>query len=191
MTNRVSTFTQQQLLEVLLTKKQAEKLMTEYKEIANVFSAPNCEIKKLLGISESKSQKLAMLLELVKRGGGKELSTETVEGKIKKLAVDYEHEDREYIFALFLDAKNNIIADEVISYGGQSGAFMDIPVFYRKAVRLNAYSVVLAHNHPDGSLRASREDIALTENIRQGLKVLGIRLKNHYVLANGEFIPVP
>lgn len=165
--------------------------MTEYKEIANVFSAPNCEIKKLLGISESKSQKLAMLLELVKRGGGKELSTETVEGKIKKLAVDYEHEDREYIFALFLDAKNNIIADEVISYGGQSGAFMDIPVFYRKAVRLNAYSVVLAHNHPDGSLRASREDIALTENIRQGLKVLGIRLKNHYVLANGEFIPVP
>lgn len=191
MLSRVSSLTEQQLLEVLLTEKQAERLMDQYNGMENVFSAPTCEVKKLLGISDSKSQKLAMLLELIKRGGKRQLSTETIEGKIKRLAMDYQHEDREYIFALFLDAKNKIIADEVISYGGQSGAYMDIPVFYRKAVRLNAYSVVLAHNHPDGSLYASREDISLTENVRQGLKVLGIRLKNHYVLANGEFIPVP
>ena len=84
-----------------------------------------------------------------------------------------------------------MLDDEVISYGGQSGAYMDVSVFYRKAVRLNAHSVVLVHNHPDGSPFASREDVALTEHLRQGLKLLGIGLLGHYIAAGGTLTQVP
>ena len=98
--------------------------------------------------------------------------------------------DREQICALFLDAGERVIDEEVLSYGGQDGAFLDIPVFYRKAVRLNAYSVVLVHNHPDGAQCASGEDEALTEHVRRGLKLLGIELKAHFIAANGELIEI-
>ncbi|NLV82153.1 MAG: DNA repair protein RadC [Synergistaceae bacterium] len=154
--------------------------------------ASAAELMQEKGLKEAKVTTLLTVIELGKRISLINFSKRnTWKKKLNEIAQDTKFLDRENIFALFLDAKDRVIEEETISYGGQSGAYMDIPVFYRKAVRLNAFSVLLVHNHPDGSLYASREDIALTENIRQGLKILGIRLKGHYIAANGDLTQVP
>ena len=83
-----------------------------------------------------------------------------------------------------------LIDEAELSYGGMAGAYLDLPVFFRRAVRAGAYGVVLVHNHPDGSRFASRDDERLTEHVRRALGVLGIKLKRHYIAAGGELFPV-
>lgn len=110
--------------------------------------------------------------------------------RVKEIANATRFMDREQIYAIFVDSKGKVIDDEVVSYGGNAGAYMDISLFYRRAVRLNANSVILVHNHPDGLQFASKEDVDLTEHIKQGLNVLGIKLKGHYIAANGTLTQV-
>ena len=105
-------------------------------------------------------------------------------------ALGTKYMERECIFAFFLNAKDRVLGESVLSYGGISGAYLDMPVFFRQAVRVTAAKVIVLHNHPDGCQRPSREDIALTEHIEQGLRFLGMQLKGHYIAAAGGLFPV-
>lgn len=150
------------------------------------------ELMREKGLSSSKVSTLMAVAELGNRIAA--LSTgkrDSWKAGLEKFARDTRFCDREMISAFFLDASDRVIEEEKISYGGRTGAYLDIPVFYRKAVRLNAYGVVLVHNHPDGSHSASREDTSITEHIRKGLDVLGIRLIGHYIAAGGVLAQVP
>ena len=89
--------------------------------------------------------------------------------------------------ALFLDPKERCLDEQVVSYGGLDGAFVDLRFLWRRAVRLDAARVVLWHNHPCGDPRLSEEDRVLTKHCRECLRFLGIELAGHYVLAGGAF----
>lgn len=167
-------------------------ILQEWGGLSGLCRASPSELMERRGLKAAKAATLAAVLELGKRiallnSAGRE----TWKNKIERIAHDTRFSDRENIFAVFLDARDRVIEDETVSYGGQNGAFLDVPVFFRKAVRLDARSVVLVHNHPDGSKCASREDIALTEHVRQGLKILGMSLKGHYIAADGTLVQVP
>lgn len=167
-------------------------ILSKFGGLEGLCRTSPAELMQEKGLKSAKVATLSAVIELGKRISQlKYESRESWEARLEKISQDKRFLDREKIFALYLDSKDNVIEEETISYGGQSGAYMDIPVFYRKAVRLNAYSVLLIHNHPDGSLAASREDVDLTGNIRQGLKLLGIRLKGHYIAAGGTHTMVP
>ncbi len=189
-----------ELLAILLRTGTKEKdilefsasLLKEWGGLEGLCRASPAELMQEKGIKEAKVATLAAVIELGKRIAIlKGQHRDTLNTRIEAIARDTKFADREQIFAIFLNGRDRVIEEETISYGGQNGAYLDIPVFYRKAVRLNAYGVVLVHNHPDGSLSASREDIALTDHIKQGLKMLGIKLKGHYIVANGLITQVP
>ena len=79
-----------------------------------------------------------------------------------------------------------MISKERVSYGGIEGAFLDVKYLFRKAVRLDARGMVLIHNHPNGTLRPSREDIMLTEFVERSLSVLDISFVGHFIAAWGN-----
>lgn len=167
-------------------------LLDRFGGLEGLCRASTSELMQEKGLKESKVATLAAVIELGKRIAVlKNAERSSWQQRAEAIALDTKFMDREQIFALFIDAKDRVIEEEIISYGGQSGAFMDIPVFYRKAVRLNASSLVLIHNHPDGTPYASREDICLTDNIRSGLELLGVKLIGHFVAANGLLTQVP
>ena len=153
------------------------------------------EAKELMsenGLSSSKVATLAAVIELGNRIAALgERDRDQWQTRLEKIAKDTRFCDRELIYAIFLDAGGKVIEEEKISFGGQSGAYLDIPVFYRKAVRMNAYGVVLVHNHPDGSCSASRGDIAITDHVKKGLDFLGVELVGHYIAAGGQLTQVP
>lgn len=189
-----------ELLAVLLRTGTRDKdvlefsayLLDEWGGLDGLCRAGPSELMQENGLKEAKTAVLAAVLELGKRIAAlKDRSMESWKAKIEEIARNTQFLDREQIFAVFLNAREQVIGHDTISYGGQSGAYLDIPVFYRKAVRLNAYGVVLVHNHPDGSLSASHEDIVLTDHIRKGLQMLGIKLKGHFISANGHLRQVP
>ena len=167
-------------------------LLERWGGLEGLCRADTTELMQEKGLKASKVATLAAVIEL-----GKRIALLNKEGRplwktrIESIALDTRFADREFIFALFIDAGDRVIKEEVLSYGGQSGAFMDIRVFYRQAFPLIAVPVVFSNIHPEGRLTASSEDIVLTNNVRRGLETLGIRLKGHYIAADGSLTQVP
>ena len=150
------------------------------------------ELMSEKGLNSAKAATLSAVIELGNRIAELGIrKSDKWQLRLEKIAKDTRFCDRELIYAIFLDAGGKVIGEEKISFGGQSGAYLDIPVFYRKAVRMNAYGVVLVHNHPDGSCSASREDIAITDHVKKGLDFLGVELIGHYIAAGGQLTQVP
>lgn len=170
----------------------ASSLLDEHGGLSGLCRADPAELMQRKGLKKAKAAMLTAALELGHRIAIAETGELPAwEMRLTAIARNARFIDREQIHALFLDAGGGVLSEEIISYGGLDGAFLDIPVFFRKAVRLSAHSVVIIHNHPDGEISPSREDLALTEHIRRGLKVLGLKLRAHFIAANGEFFKIP
>lgn len=101
------------------------------------------------------------------------------------------NEEREFIYGIFLDNSETPIGYDKVSYGGFDGASLDAPYLLRRAVRLGAASVVLLHNHPNGTPRASNDDIRLSHAVAKRLSVLDIAFYGHYIVAGDRTIRIP
>lgn len=170
----------------------ASSLLDEWGGLTGLCRADPVELTQKRGLKKAKAATLAAALELGRRMT-LNATGEYPDWQLRLSAIvrDARFLDREEINALFLDSGGGVLGEEIISYGGSDGAFLDVPVFFRKAVRLNAVAVVVIHNHPDGALAPSKEDLALTRYIFSGLKALGIRLLAHFIAADGEFFEIP
>lgn len=95
-------------------------------------------------------------------------------------------EQIEQFRVLFLDRKNNLIADEV----QQRGTVDHTPVYPRevikRALNLNASALIVAHNHPSGDPKPSREDIDMTRQLKSAVDVFEIALHDHIVIGHGK-----
>jgi len=92
------------------------------------------------------------------------------------------NETREQFRILFLDRKNQIIADEVQSYGTVDQAPVYPREIVRRALELAASSLILVHNHPSGDPAPSIADIAITREIVAAAKPLGVAVHDHRVI---------
>jgi DNA repair protein RadC len=90
--------------------------------------------------------------------------------------------DKEQFRILFLDKRNQVIADEV----QQTGTVDHTPVYPREVVKraleLSATAMILVHNHPSGDPTPSRSDIVMTESIIDVAKPLGILVHDHIIV---------
>ena len=97
-------------------------------------------------------------------------------------------DDQEHFCILFLDNGNNITGYKVLFSGGMNAATVDLKVVFRNALLFGACSIIVVHNHPSNSLIASKEDIQITQEIKQAGKLLGIRLLDHIILTNNSYL---
>ena len=97
-------------------------------------------------------------------------------------------DDQEHFCILFLNNANKITGFKVLFSGGMNAATVDLKVVFRNALLFGACSLILVHNHPSNSLIASKEDIQITQEIKQAGKLLGIRLLDHIILTNNSYL---
>jgi proteasome lid subunit RPN8/RPN11 len=95
--------------------------------------------------------------------------------------------DREMCYALHLDAKNRIIAMELVSMGNLNNSLIHPREVFKGAILNNSASVILVHNHPSGDAKPSQEDLKKTEGIIKAGEMLGIPVIDHIVIGNGEY----
>jgi DNA repair protein RadC len=92
------------------------------------------------------------------------------------------HRETEQFRVLYLDRKNVLIADEAQA----SGTVDHVPVYPREVVKraleLNASSLILVHNHPSGNPDPSDNDISMTNRIVDAARALGISVHDHIVI---------
>lgn len=95
-------------------------------------------------------------------------------------------EHTEEVKMMMLNRANKVLGVASISKGGLSGAVIDTRVILQYAIKSNATSVILAHNHPSGNLEASEADKRITQNVREALKLIDIQLLDHLILNKDE-----
>lgn len=88
---------------------------------------------------------------------------------------------------LLLNRSNKVLGIYSVSTGGVSGTVADAKVIFQAALKANASSVILAHNHPSGNLKPSQQDIDLTKKIKAGGKVLDIAVLDHIIITESSF----
>lgn len=91
-------------------------------------------------------------------------------------------EYRERFYAVYLNRQNNILGYYLISAGGCSGTFIDLKLIFQPALKLHASSIIIAHNHPSGSLKPSEQDLQMTKKIVEAGKILAIPILDHIIL---------
>ena len=106
-----------------------------------------------------------------------------------KIPLKY-RKSQECFMVLLLNVKNAPIRRAFVSAVGTANAINVHPRdVFRDAIKYNAVSIIVAHNHPSGDLTASREDLELTRKLREGGKLLGINVLDHLILSpTGEYV---
>lgn len=94
---------------------------------------------------------------------------------------------QEYVVALFLNSRFEVLDKRVIVIGTLDGVSVLPRDIIIPALELNSSSVVLAHNHPSGDSTPSREDIELTKRINEGLNLVGLNLLDHIVVGKNDW----
>ncbi len=94
---------------------------------------------------------------------------------------------REYFYILCLNRNNKVLGYCQISSGGLSGTLADVRMIMQTALKSNACSIVLSHNHPSGNLIPSEADKDLTKKIREAGKLLDIPVLDHIILTSESY----
>ena len=167
-------------------KPLAKELLKTFGSFAETISAPVERLKKIKGLGDASVTELKLVQAAANR---------LVRGEVKRRPVlsswasvlDYYRvtmafEDKEQFRVLFLDKRNQLIADEV----QQTGTVDHTPVYPREVVKraleLSATAVILLHNHPSGDPTPSRADIQMTQAIIEVAKPLGIAVHDHIIV---------
>jgi DNA repair protein RadC len=167
-------------------KPIAKKLLEKFGSFAEVISAPPARLAEVSGLGEEAITDLKIVQaaanELL-RGGLRQkpvLSSWSAVLDYCRTAMAYA--DKEELRVLYLDKKNQLIADE----RAQVGTIDHTPVYPREVVKraleLSASALILVHNHPSGDPSPSRADVEMTQQVVEAARALGIALHDHIIV---------
>ncbi len=89
---------------------------------------------------------------------------------------------------ILLNRANRVLGIVPISVGGTSGTIADPKIIYVAALKMNAASIVLCHNHPSGNLKASHADLELTKKLKNAGQFLDLPVLDHIILTKDGFL---
>jgi DNA repair protein RadC len=100
---------------------------------------------------------------------------------------EYKIEFVEQFKVMLLNRAGRVLGIVEVSSGGVSGTYVDVKVIFSAALKGNASSIILAHNHPSGNLKPSQADLELTKKISRAGDILDIRVNEHLIITSEGF----
>jgi DNA repair protein RadC len=185
--------TEQDLLAGLLTSSQgtacASALLQNFPSIGHVITAEASQLRAF-GLTVHDIAVFRLVREIACRMARAEVRPRPVLSNwqvlIAYLQTAMAYEQIEQFRILFLDRRNNLIADEV----QQRGTVSHTPVYPREVMKraliLNASALIVVHNHPSGDPKPSREDIETTRELKAAANALEVELHDHVVIGHGK-----
>jgi DNA repair protein RadC len=168
------------------TKPLAKALIKSFGSFAEVVHAPVARLREIDGIGEAAINQLKLIAAAAHRVAKGEVKNRNPLSSWNEV-IDYcrssmAFADKEQFRLLFLDKRNQLIADEV----QQTGTVDHTPVYPRevikRALELSATALILVHNHPSGDPSPSQADIQMTKAIIEIAKPLGIAVHDHIIV---------
>ena len=150
------------------------------------------ELMEIPGIGEVKAVKIKCMAEMAIR-----MARHKAAAKLKfdapETVADYymeemRHKEKEKILLLLLDNRLQLIEEYMISLGTVNASLLSTRDVFVKALTCRASSFMLLHNHPSGDPAPSRNDIQITQKMKEAGELMDMPLIDHIILGNGTFI---
>ncbi|MCC8169234.1 MAG: hypothetical protein LIO59_02495 [Oscillospiraceae bacterium] len=165
----------------------ARRLIRECRTIKGVLEAPSNILEDVEGVGKNTATYIKSLndfigyLNGIKSNGKVYLTRSNMENYFRET---FSRHRRECFYMVCLDARGAIIRKELISEGAFDATEVDVGRVVRIAVCAEAAGVILAHNHPGGSLEPSGVDLTITQVLRNSLKLVGVLLYDHFIVTD-------
>lgn len=170
-------------------KPLAKELVRRFGSFADAIAAPRERLEEVNGVGEAVIAQLKLVeaaaLRLSKTRLLNRPALSSWNALLDYCAAAMARSPHEEFRVLFLDRKNNLIADEVQSIGTIDHAPVYPREIVKRALELGASALILVHNHPSGDPTPSRADIDMTRQIVQAASALHIAIHDHLVVGRG------
>lgn len=149
------------------------------------------QLMKFKGIGEAKAISIAAALEVGRRRRGEEAikiskikSSQDVFELLQPIIGELSHEE---FWIIYLNNSNKVLHKEQLSKGGITGTLVDIRLVLKQALENGAVGLVLAHNHPSGTLKPSVADKQITKKLKEAGKALDIVVLDHLIITQKAY----
>lgn len=136
-----------------------------------------------MGFGEAKAAQIMAVKEIARRQSPKSTQTITSAKQAFPHAIEIQNKDKEMLMCIFLNARGELIKKEIIAVGTINRALLLPREIFSIIKDLPVASIILAHNHPSGSLEASDDDIAFTKRVKDAGEILGVKLLDHLIVS--------
>lgn len=143
------------------------------------------------GIGEAKAITIVAALELGRRRRGEEAleknkitSSTSVFELMQPIIGELEHEE---FWIIYLNNSNKVIQKNQLSKGGITGTLVDVRLVLKMALEVGATGLVLAHNHPSGTLKPSNADKEITNKLKLASRSLDIKVLDHLIITESAY----
>jgi DNA repair protein RadC len=149
------------------------------------------ELMVIEGIGLAKATTILAAVELGKRAfqirPAERVVIDNPEAAAAAFSQDLMWQSQEKFAVVFLDNKNQFLGTKVITIGTATETLAHPRDIFREAIKQGSTKLIIAHNHPSGSLQPSQADLDLTEQLLRGGDYLAIPVLDHLILGNGNF----
>ena len=173
------------------TNELAHALLTRFGSLDGIFHASMKELTEVPGIGEHTAILLTLIPQMVKK------SSVSMTSNIRQINSSHDagmfflprflEEQDEVVLMLCLDSRRSIIKCCEMGRGAVNNVSINTRRVVEKALKEKACSVIIAHNHPRGIAVPSREDDMVTKTLYNALEIVGIRLEDHIIIADGDY----
>lgn len=175
--------------ELLQIKPQADGA-AGFDGIAGLLNATADDLKRVKGLGPAKRAELVAVLELARRAMAQRMQERAIfdspDAVKHYLQLHLGARPREVFAVLFLDVQNRLLGMEELFHGTLSQTSVYPREVVLRALHHQASAVVLAHNHPSGTVQPSRADEMLTQTLKTTLALVDVRVLDHIIVAPGE-----
>ena len=170
----------------------AQQMLDRFEGLTGLLQALPDDMKHIKGIGPAKRAEMAAVMELARRSLNRQLAQRPVfdaPQRVKDyLCLQLSHLGHEVFAVLFLDAQHRLIKLEEMFRGSLTQASVYPREVVKRALELQAASVILAHNHPSGAAEPSKADEYLTQTLAAALKLVDVRVLDHFVVGADEVV---
>jgi len=179
-----------QMADELLRIKKNGAGQAGFDGIAGLLNASAEDLKGIKGLGPAKRAELIAVLELARRALSQQLREREVfasPGAVRQyLQLHLGARPHEVFAVIFMDVQNRLLAMEEMFRGTLTQTSVYPREVVLRALHHQCAAVVLAHNHPSGSVQPSRADEALTQTLKSALALVDVRVLDHVIVGTGE-----
>lgn len=149
------------------------------------------ELSRVKGIGKAKAAAIAAAFELGRRAGHRSKRDETLLETVEDVAAHFRRHygagTPEKFVAFYINKRHRLLHEKEIARGSGNAVVVDPKEVFKEALLCNAKGIILAHNHPAGSLDPSKRDHELTQRLLEAGRIFSVPVVEHViVIANGE-----